>query len=228
MNDLSIPGFLDRRPIVWSFTMLHTYRDICPHQAAQRFVYKTVPFTETPAMKHGIEVHTAMEHRVGAGKPLPEAYRKWEPFAEPFDGRNAKTELKLGVTVHGHTTGFFDANVWGRGKADVVLQHETTAFLADWKTGNSKYEDPFELRVQAVLLNAKHPELKTIKANYVWLKEDRVGTVYDVSDTLSTWQEIQALVSAIEADKKAGQFEKKKGPLCKWCPVRECEHNANS
>jgi len=224
---LDIPGFLDRRPIVWTFTMLHTYSSICPHQAAHRFVYKTIPFVSTPAMEFGTQAHTALEHRVGANKPLPDQFRHWEKFAEPFDGRNAKTELKLAVNAKGQATGYLANDVWGRGKADVVLAHETTAYLADWKTGNSKYEDPFELRVQALLLNVKFPQLTKIKASYVWLKEDRVGDVYDVSDTLSTWNEVSALVEAIEDDRKQGRFEKRKGPLCKWCPVFSCENNQN-
>jgi hypothetical protein len=223
-----IPQFLDRRPLVWTFTMLHTYKDICPYQAAQRFIYKTIPFVKTPAMAFGEEVHSTMEYRVGGGKPLPEKFRHWEPFAAPFDGRGAQVELKLGITETGHATGFFDDDVRGRGKADVVLLHNSTAFMNDWKTGNSKYEDPFELRVHAVLLHAKFPYLTKIKATYTWLKDNRVSVPYDVSDTQSTWNEIQQLVAMITEDKKNGSFEKRKGPLCAHCPCKECEFNKNA
>lgn len=224
---LDIPAYLDRRPMVWTFTMLHTYKNICPYQAAERFVYKKIPFVETAAMKFGNEVHSAFEFRVGSGKPLPDSMRQWEVFATPFDGRNPHTELRLGITREGHATGFFDQNVWGRGKADCVVVQDTNAYLGDWKTGNSKYEDPFELRVQAVLLHAKFPQLKTIKANYVWLKEHRFSHTYDVSDTQATWNEINQIVGAIEDDRKVNKFEKREGPLCKHCPCFDCEYNKN-
>ena len=105
--------------------------------------------------------------------------------------------MKLGVTAKGSATGFFDKDVWGRGKADCVLMSDDAAYLADWKTGGSKYEDPFELAVQAMLLNAKFPGLRTIRASYVWLKEERVGQVYDVSDTAKTWNEICEIVRSV-------------------------------
>lgn len=223
---LDIPAFLDRRPLVWSFTLLHTYRDICPHQAAQRFIFKTVPFVETEAMRWGNEVHTAMEHRLG-GKPLPLKMQDWEKFAKPFDGKDVKPEQKLGVTMEGQSCDFFAKNVWGRGKLDVPLVQSERAYLADWKTGNSKYENPFELKVQAVLLHARNPQLKEIKGQYIWLKENRPGKLYDLSDTRSTWNEIGTTYRQMATDRQAGHFEKRRGPLCAFCPVFDCEHNTN-
>lgn len=222
-----IPAFLDRRPFVWSFTILHTYKNVCPYQMAQRYIYKTTPYVETPAMKWGNEVHAALEHRVGAGKPLPEPMMQWEKFAKPFDGRGAKTEMKLGVTMQGTATGFFDKNVWGRGKVDTTLMNDTTAYFCDWKTGKSDYEDRFELDVQAVLLNVKFPQLRSIVGQYAWLKEDRLSEMYDLSDTRKTWNEIGEIVRAIEADKKSGEFKKKRSGLCLWCDVYDCENNKN-
>ena len=84
------------------------------------------------------------------------------------------------------------------------------------------------MRVQSVLLHAKFPTLTKIKAQYCWLKENRFGSLYDVSDTQSTWNEIQTLVKGIEADRQAGKFEKRQGPLCKHCPCKNCEYNKNA
>lgn len=222
-----IPPFLDRRPLVWSFTMLHTYRDVCPHQMAHRYIWKTTSYSETAAMKFGNDVHAALEHRVGSQKPLPLEMQKWDGFAMPFDGRGAVTEQKLGVTAKGLSCGFFDKEVWGRGKIDLTLMIGETAYFLDWKTGGSKYEDRFELDVQAVLLNAKYPMLTKFVGQFAWLKEDRLGQIYDLSDTRKTWTEIGQLVTAIEADKKSGEFAKKRSGLCGWCDVFSCEHNSN-
>lgn len=39
------------------------------------------------------------------------------------------------------------------------------------------------------------------------------------------WDEINWLVAGIMADMAKGQWEKREGPLCKWCPCTDCEHN---
>lgn len=222
-----VPGFLTRMP-TYSYTFLHTYKNVCPHQAERRYIRRDIPYVETPQIKWGNEVHAAFEYRVGGGKPLPASMQQWEGFARPFDGKNARTELKLGVTAEGHACDFFAKNVWLRGKADAVITSGTTAYFADFKTGSSKYVDRFELDVQAVLLHASQPGLTKIVGQYIFLKEDRVGTMYDLSDTRATWGAIADIARQIEADKASGHFEKRQGPLCGWCPVKDCEFNRNT
>jgi hypothetical protein len=100
------------------------------------------------------------------------------------------------------------------------------ARLIDYKTGKMR-EDPFELKVQAVLLHARHPQLKEIKGQYIWLKDGKLGKPHDLSDTTATWNEIGRLVRLIERDMAAGAWEKREGPLCNWCEVRDCENNPN-
>src|SRR5262249_6817281 len=100
--------------------------------------------------------------------------------------------------------------------------------LLDWKTGGSKYEDPFELEVGAVLLHAKFPHLKKIVGQFCWLKEDRLGRMYDLSDTRKTWLEITRIMDGILRLRQGGEFPARKGPLCGWCADTTCEHNPNS
>lgn len=214
------------KPLVWSYTFLHTYESICPYQAYRRFIVRDIPFSETEAMKRGIDGHTAMEYRVG-GKPLPREMQAYEPFVAPFDGRGAKAEVKLGVTADRQACDFFDKDVWGRGKADVIVTQATTAYLGDWKFGKSTYESRFELDVQAVLLKAKMPNLQRIVGQYHWLSENRSGELYDLSDTDKAWQKIRDIMYKVEQDKLADNFEKRKGPLCRFCTVGNCENNKN-
>lgn len=219
-----IPVFLDRRPFIGTFTILSGYKS-CPHQMYRRYIVRDQDYVETPEMRWGNDVHTAFEHRIGGKKPLPTNMAQWEKFATPFDGHIAAVEQKLGVTVEGRRIGFWDTGVWFRGKIDVALVNGTTAYLADWKTGGSKYEDPFELATGAVLLHARHPELTRIVGNYVWLKEDRVGQMYDLSNTRETWTEIKRLMGEIVTQKATGAFEKTRSGLCNgWCSVQDCEN----
>lgn len=219
-----LPPFLDRRPFIGSYTILSTYKN-CPHQMAHRYIWKTTKFIETKEMAWGDRVHEAFEYRVGGGKPLPLDMQDWEAFAKPFDGAGAVVEQKLGITAEGRPTGFFDSGVWFRGKADCAVIKDDTAYIADWKTGGSKYEDPFELATNAVLLHAKNPQLRRIMGSYVWLKEGRMSQPYDLSDTAATWNEMCKLMAEIMERKRSNEFEKKPSGLCKgWCSVETCEH----
>lgn len=224
-----MPAFLDRRPtnagkpLVYTYTNIAAYEN-CPHAMFRRYIKKDIPYVETPEMAFGNAVHTAFEHRVGSGKPLPDNMRQWEPFAAPFDNRQATTERKLGCTDKGKPTGFFDNGVWLRGKVDLAIEGATTAYMCDWKSGSGKYESPFELEIGALLLKANNLALTKVVGNYVWLKENRVGQQYDLSTFRSTWDKVNEIVKRIEHDKAEGEFPKKKSGLCGWCSVKDCEN----
>lgn len=232
MND-GIPPFLDRRQLVYSFSMLNAYRSVCPQQMFQTYIARTIPYEETPERKKGNDLHKAMEMRVPGGKPLPDGMQQYETFAAAFDGRNAISEPELAITRYRQPCGYWDdktqdphKRVFLRGRADVVVLGDEAAYLADWKSGadNIKYEDPFELTVQGLMLQAKHPHIKRIMGQYIWLKTMRLSQIYDLSDTDATWNTVNQLVQSIEADRARGFFEKKKSGLCGWCGHKECEN----
>lgn len=220
-----IPGFLDRRPLVWSYSLLHNFRDICPHQGEARYVTKTIRFVETPETKFGNEVHEAMALRVGGGKPLPQNMMQWERFAVPFDGKGAKTEEWYQVDDTGMTCLKFGPRKVGHGKLDLVIVKNDIGYLADWKTGNSKYEDPFELAVNAVLLKGKYPHLNKIIGQYVWLKDGRLSKPYDVSDTAATWREIGSIMQTVYNYRKLSEYPKRTSGLCGYCQRYDCSEN---
>lgn len=222
LNEL--PAFLNRRKLVYTFTNLQAYRN-CAHAMYRRYLKKDIPYVESPEMKWGNDVHTAFERRVGSRQPLPANMQQWEMFAAPFDSRVASVEQKLGITREGRTTGFWDHDCWFRGKVDVALVNGDKAFINDWKTGKSNYEDPFELETGALLLKARYSEITVVKGHYTWLKENRAGQVYDLSRFRDTWNEINRLVAKIEADRTSGEFEKQRSGLCGWCDVKDCEFN---
>jgi hypothetical protein len=236
METDGIPDFLLRKnwingmppaihkPLVGTYSILNAYKN-CPEQMQRRYIAKDLgPFVETPEMAWGNKVHAAFEHRVGAKKPLPVEMQQWEQFAVPFDAHKVVVEQKLAVTSAGHPCDFWDKLVWFRGKADLVFLQGEKAYLCDWKAGSSKYEDPFELATQAVLLHAKHPHLRKFVGNYIWLKENRVGQMHDLSDTRETWRTICRLMGEIDADRQKGRWEKRKSGLCSWCNVTDCEN----
>ncbi len=218
-----IPAFLDRRPFVWSFSALAAFKN-CPYRFYRQYIVRDQPYLETPERKRGNDIHSAMERRIASRQPLPDDMRHWEPFAAPFENKGAFAEVKLGITKEGYPTGFWDNNVWGRGTADVVLIRDDTAYLPDWKHTNKSREEPFELEIMGLLVHAKYPHLKRIKAQYAWLRENRMGVLHDVSDTRRTWDTVCSLVAEIGELRKQNNFAKRKTPLCGWCSIRECEN----
>src|SRR5258705_6076365 len=208
-----IPAFLDKRPLIGTFTILSSFMN-CEHAMYRRYIKKDQPYVETKEIKWGNDVHTAFERRCGRGLSLPETMRSWEPFAVPFDGRIPTVEQKLGITREGRPTGFYERDVWFRVKVDLTVISGNTAYLLDWKSGGSKFEDPFELEIGAMLLKAKRPQLEKIVGSYAWLKENRLSTLYDLSDFQATWTRVCSLMRRIE-DKQheGGEWVKRKSGL---------------
>ncbi len=74
-----------------------------------------------------------------------------------------------------------------------------------------------------MLLKAKKPQLTKIVGSYCWLKENRMGQLYDLSCFEETWHRIKDLMGQIES-KQPDEFEKRKSGLCGWCSVSDCEN----
>jgi hypothetical protein len=211
---------------VASFSFLNTW-DICPHQAYRRYIAKDLPREpESPEMAWGNEVHSAMEKRLkkGSNFVLPEHMLIFEQFCAPLSKFSFTPELKLGMTAQGKKCDFFAGNVFLRGKLDVPIILAHTALLLDWKTGK-KREEPYELEIQGLLLEANRPGVEKIIGQYVWLKDLTLGETHDLSCTDRTWQRVTAAMSDVERAMERGTFIKTPGPLCGWCSVMDCEHN---
>lgn len=205
---------------VWSYTFLSTY-ELCPRKAEAIYVNKNYPRDgESAALRWGNAVHDAMEHRINSNQRLPDDMQQWEQFGAKFANKGIQAEMKLGVDKNYNPCGFFDSNVYGRCKIDVpVLINDEAAAIFDWKTGKSNYEDPMELKINAVLLKAKYPELKEIYGAYAWLKEDRWGELYDLSDTASTIEWIEETMAKAE---RSNFWAPRKNALCGWCNLKTC------
>ncbi len=211
----------------WSFSHLNTWLT-CPHQYAHKYVLRDLPSEpQSEAMKWGNTVHEAFEARLSGWETYDrEMFKPYERYAKALDNVQKHVEVKLGIKADGFPCDFFDPQVWGRGKLDVVVvnTHHPVAVVIDWKTGRV-WEDPFELAVHGLLLKAHWPHVKSIQARYCWLKEGRLGEPYDVSDTQTTRDKIKVMVGAMEQQLAAKEWPKRRNPLCRWCPVVSCEYN---
>ncbi len=208
----------------WSFSNLRDAEN-CLRQYHHKHVLRDVPFEETDAPRWGNSVHSAMETRLKTGAPLVDGFASYETFVPAkTNALRGLIEFKMGMRQDGTHCDFFDKVVWGRGKLDFALvNHEAhTAAIVDWKTGKLR-EDPDELEIFALLLKAKYPALQKIAGWYVWLKEMKMGRVYDLSDTNGKLANVKHRLSRIALAASTDSWEPRQGPLCGWCGVKSCE-----
>lgn len=217
----------------------------CPHKAFQIYVAKSVPYVETPEMKWGNDVHTAMDNRIKHGTPLPEEMKAAESAASLFNLMSqvvpVHVEYKLAMTKDGKPCDYRDWDrLWFRGKLDcVTINRETSAirepnhaWLVDWKTGSVR-EEPFELETNALLLKVNYPTLETIQGEYFWMKSGQNGLRYTLNNHSQTFVKLQALRTEAEGymlnsyGTNGLAWPKRKNPLCGWCGVMSCENNTS-
>jgi len=217
------------KPLVWSYTFNRDF-DNCPRKAHHRYVLRDLgPFVETDEIKYGNVVHDALNNRT-RNVPLPAEMGSFEPYAlalQPYiDADQVRGEWQLGVRLDGSPCDFFDNEVFMRGKIDVtIMPNAQQAHITDWKTGNDKYEDPMELEGNAIMLSAHHPRLTVITGNFVWLKTDRIGITYNLTERLpDRWSKIVNLMTVIIPSMDV--WPPRPNPLCSYCPVgpKKCEH----
>jgi hypothetical protein len=207
--------------VVASYSFLSCW-DVCRHRAYRQYIARDLP-REKKSVKQmvGIETHEAFAARINDARLLP-PHLPYEHLVGPLVDHGAVAEKKLGMTKQGSACDFYDPEVYLRGVLDAPVVCGEHALLVDWKTGSSKYESPFELEIGALLLQSKYPQIRHIVGRYAWLKEGRLGKEHDCSNTLQTWNTVNAKMREVEAER---EFPKTRGPLCGWCPVKDCEHN---
>lgn len=89
------------------------------------------------ANSYGDQAHKAIEKYLRDGVELPEEFKKyktWVDIAAALPGEKL-IEAKLGMTIDGKSTGFFDKDVWWRGLPDFacINKEKKVAHVVDWK-----------------------------------------------------------------------------------------------
>ena len=209
--------------IPWSYSFLNDLAN-CPHKAFSKYVKRDLPRETSPELEEGIRVHKVAEDLINGREISDPTARALEPYVFALIQQGAKAEVKLGMTEDFHPAEFFSKDgLWGRGKADVLIVNPPAAFIVDWKTGKVR-EDDRELRQLALLVLANYPEVTRISGCYVWLKEGRMGVVYDLSDVNRTYHGTVAQMARARSYAEANDWPKIENPLCSYCPVTDCEN----
>ncbi len=212
---------------ILSYSAINDYH-ICPRRFYHKWVARDLPREEkSQAQIDGTAAHEDLRKRLERSEPLADwanaSLSEMCKFLEDRPG-TLKCEYKLGMKLDGTPCDFFADGVELRGVLDFVIMHKDASLILDWKTGKVR-EDPMELRIQALLLRANHPELASISAHYFWLKEGKLGVVHEVDDTASTLRMMLQYHKHIGQRVEDKDWPPDQNPLCGWCPVTKelCE-----
>lgn len=215
----------------WSYSSLKTF-ETCPRKYQAEKVTKEVPYEQSEQALYGEELHKAAEEFIRDDKPIPERFAFVRPYLNSIKEMPGikHCEMKLGVKKSDGrlvACDFFDAEVWFRGIADLVVLDGDRAFVLDYKTGNAKYADTRQLALMAAALFLKYPEVKRIKSLLAfvtvneWRKED-----FTAEAGLSIFSELNGLLTHLETAYTTNVWNPRKNGLCrKWCKVTDCPHN---
>lgn len=217
---------LPKLPIVLAFNPLADYVN-CPRKFHRKYLTKDAIEKKSYAQQSGIGVHDALKRRIKLREPLPEEYEAYEAAVIPLTKGDKKVdvELSLGCDSHGRPCSFFDPDCRLRTRIDVASTLETATCLVDWKTGKP-WEDPLELKIQALLWRIHNPDTSLIMAFYYWLREARVGKLYNLTgQEAKTWNMVCNWAHGIEHRINSNDWPPDENPLCPWCPCSrtQCE-----
>lgn len=215
-------------PVQWSHSRLQNFEQ-CPRRFYHEAILKDCKQeTIHPTTLWGQQVHKAIELRINEGTPLPDNMVQYAQQAEMAASLpSVKAEVQFAITTSWTQTDWFSADVWGRAILDVLsfLPDGNTAYIGDWKLG--KYRgDTGQARVNAFMLMATNPDIKTVHTQFIYLAANKVDTQTFTRDKLPQYVEpTLETIRRIEVCNDNGEWPATPSGLCAYCPVTRCQFN---
>lgn len=216
--------------IVWSFSSLKTFQQ-CPKKYYHTKIAKDIKEPDTKATLYGKQMHTIAEEFIRDGKPIPPAFDYLKPTLEMLAAIPGEKlcEVRLGLTRDMKPCDFDAPDVWWHGIADLVIINEEKglAHSVDYKTSKSaRYADKKQLDLVAAAIFAKFPKIKKIKSALLFVvSKEFVKADHVQEQQLQYMAQVTPDVERIEAAIRTNVWNPITGPLCRFCAVKQCEHN---
>lgn len=201
-----------------SFSSISTFEK-CPRHYEAQYILKTVRFTGSDATREGERIHKALEKYIDGSSDEP-------PRRVPSDGLHdvlrglyphgmVQVEQEVAVTKDLTPCGFWDKEAYLRGKIDVSLALPDSVTAWDWKSGKRR-NNALQASVYSVLLS---PLAKPVTIYFDYLDQGRDAPITGKP------QDVPSVMQKAEAIDGSTVFPPRPSPLCRWCPVTNCEFN---
>lgn len=220
----------ETKPIVWSHSGLKTFQN-CPRKFYHLKVAKDIVDRPHESALYGSSVHKAAEDHIRDGVPMPPEYSYMNPLLSVLKAIPGEKycELKLGVTEKLEPCDFDAPDVWWHGIIDLLVVNEAagTAHMVDYKTGkSSRYADKTQLDYMAVGVFAKFPAVHTIKSALIFVVAgDLIEKVHVRGKADYYISSARPDLARMQAAHGSGVWNAAPNPLCRFCPVTQCEHH---
>lgn len=216
--------------LVWSYSSLKTFEQ-CPKKYYHLKVAKDIKDVPHESAIYGGDVHKAAEKHIRDGKPMPKKYSYMQSILESLKNipGDKHCELELGLTEELKACAFKAPDVWWHGIVDLLIVDKAKglAHMVDYKTGKSaRYADTKQLDYMATAVFAHFPEINKIKSALLFVVSNEFVRKEHYAGNKKEY--IQPALVHLNRLKKAEEFDiwnPISGPLCRFCPVKQCEHN---
>lgn len=218
---------MDISQLKWSYSSLKDFEN-CPRQYQEIKVLKRFEKRPSPQMLYGTEVHSALEHYVKDGTPLPKNYQKYQPMLDPLVEMEGEKypEHRMAITYEKVPCSFGAENYWVRGIADLLVVRGNTGFIVDYKTGSNRFPDPRQLQLMALMTFEHFPDIEEVHAGLLFVAHNHfIMSEYYRRDKDSLWKPFTNLLTRLSLSYKGDNWIPNPTPLCKFCPVSSCEFN---
>ena len=217
------------KQVTWSHSALKDFEG-CPRRYHEVKVLNNYPFQETEATYYGKEFHSAAEHYIKDGTPLPSQFEYAKDTLDALLSKPGRKlcEYEMGLTKDLLPCSFHDKNRWVRGIADLLIidDDNLTARVVDYKTGNNKYPDTDQLKLMSLMVFKHFPHIRKVSSALLFVvKNDMVKASMAVDEVDAGWWEYRERVARLEQCFASGVWNPKSSGLCPWCPVKTCEFN---
>lgn len=211
----------------WSWSRLKNF-ETCAKRHYHYDIAKDIKEDESEAILWGKSVHEALANRISKGEELPKPMKEYEKWAELVlaGGGDIRVEQQLAITKDFSATKWFGDDVWFRGIGDVIKVNGPVALVIDWKTGKITDESQ-QLALMAACVFAHYPEVRRVRSEFVWLRED-ASTRADLKrdDMPGIWRNLWPRIEQLQHAHNANEYPARPGGLCKrYCGVTVCPHH---
>ena len=213
----------------WSHSSLKDYEG-CARRYHQVKVLQKYPFQETEATRYGTQVHEAIELYIRDNKPLPEIYAQFKPVVDALLTKPGRkfAEYEMALDADLSVCSWSSSKAWVRGIADILILDDDnlTAWVGDWKTGNNKYPDRDQLLLMSLMVFQHFPHIRKVNSALLFIvKDDMVKLQLLREQADAAWAKYRERVARLEDSFKTNVWNPTASPLCRWCPVKQCEYH---